>query len=178
MASATLALLLPMTIEAPAIFEKIRDLPYRVATSARDTNAFNCVYKNGKLIEQLGILGHTVRGRIGEMRWQDTPLPANIIALYPSDITATHFFAEMEVDGTWYPLDASWDKDLHKAGFPLCTWHNMQAPALPLVRVYDFHEQAQCLQYWSDQNNIDDYFNRARDFLNAFNHWLKVVRMA
>lgn len=158
------------------IFTAIRDLPYRVPERVDDDQAWNCLSKNRLLMNELKALGHNVRDRIGLMSWESTPTPRDIVALYPADIPATHYFLEIEKDGHWRALDASWDKDLEKAGFPIAEFGGRRCPGIKTERVFTQTEQDAYLKEWSSPSRIADYFQRAGPFLRALNAWLKDVR--
>ncbi|MAS87800.1 MAG: hypothetical protein CMH30_07490 [Micavibrio sp.] len=157
--------------KARKIFEEIRDRPYRVMVTADDT-AQNCYIKNKELLEELGMLGFGVRGRFCEMDWNDTPLPKDLVKLYPEDLLATHFYIEIEENGNWRALDASWNKELEERGFPICTWEGDNPIGLKVKKLYNFDEQTAYLEEASKDEIVEDYFTRAAPFLKALNKWL------
>jgi len=160
---------------AKASFERIRDQPYRVNEYCGDSAA-NCFRKSIQLIESLGTLGFPVRGRLADMRWEDTLVPLEIISLYPSGLLTTHFYVEVEMSGRWRCLDPSWDKALEPAGFKIADWEGNNSPGFNLVRVYDLEEQAQCLEHWRDPDFAANYFEKAGEFLRATNVWFEQTR--
>lgn len=160
---------------AKAIFEEVRDQPYRVSEFIGDP-AFNCSFKGKQLLEQLGALGLPVRGRVAEMLWENTLIPKEIVSLYPKEILATHFFVEIQEDDIWRPLDPSWDKALEKAGFAIATWKGENTPAFPLEKVYEPEEQASYIKFWKNHEYAENYYAKANRFLKAVNVWLKEVR--
>jgi len=160
---------------ARSVFEDIRDQPYRVSEFIGD-RAANCSTKGKQLLESLGSLGYTVRGRVAEMQWENTLIPKEVVSLYPADLLATHFFVEVEVNGTWRCLDPSWDKGLEIIGFPIATWEGDNCPGFTLGKVYEFEEQAQYLSLWHDPNYATEYFDRAGGFLRAANAWFEYIR--
>ena len=162
-------------MSAKQIFEHIRDIPYRLPEFLGD-EAPQCAAKSEMLIKELSALGYEVRTRIAEMNWADTLFPKEIVKLYPKDITATHMFVEIFEEGIWRALDGSWDSGLKQAGFPIAEFDGKNSPGIKLVRLYDFQEQEQCLNYWSDPEKIKAYFERVGDFAKATNKWFEEVR--
>lgn len=160
---------------AKEIFENIRDLPYRVTEFVGD-DCPNCFNKGTKLMHELGVMGYAVRGQTAEIRWEDTPLPKEIVALHPKDILATHFYIEIEQNGIWRALDATWDKALEKIGCPIAEWDGRNSPAFPLVKKYTLEEQAAYLELCKNPAFINDYYDRAGDFLRKANQWFAQVR--
>lgn len=157
------------------IFEGIRDMPYRLPEFPGD-EAPNCALKGKLLLERLGTIGFAVRGRLVGMDWRDTPLPEDILSLYPPDIAPTHFYVEALINDTWCALDPSWDIGLKKAGFSIATFAGDNAPGLPVHQVFQVKEQANFFATWSKAERIDDYFVKASAFLRAANRWFEDVR--
>jgi hypothetical protein len=160
---------------AKHIFEEVRDQPYRLSLFAGDL-APNCALKGTQLIERLGSLGFGVRGRVADFLWENTPLPKEIVSLYPTDLEVTHFFVEILIDDDWRQLDASWDSGLEKCGFPIATWDGINSPGIKLERIYGFEEQASYLKLCANRAYAEKYFTKAADFLREANKWFEKIR--
>jgi len=139
-------------------------------------SASNCFTKSIQLIESLSTLGFTVRGRLADMSWRDTLLPAELICLWPADTLTTHFFVEIETKGRWRTLDPSWDAALEPAGFAIADWDGSNSPGFPLLRVYDLEEQAKCFALFQDADFVAKYFDKTSEFLRATNIWFQQIR--
>lgn len=161
---------------ARKVFERIRDLPYRVTEFAGD-DCPNCFNKGTRLMHELGVMGYTVRGQTAEIRWEDCPLPRKIIELHPKDILATHFYIEIEQNGVWRALDPTWDKGLAKIGCPIAEWDGKNSPAFPIVKKFTQEEQVAYLEMTGTSEFIDDYYNRTGDFLRKANEWFASQRL-
>ncbi len=161
---------------AQRIFEEIRERPYRVKETAVDESN-NCAKKNLELSQRLAMLRYEVRGRLVEFEWAEMGLPADILALYPDEFPATHYYLEVCENGKWRALDASWDSRLAQTlNYRLCDWQNGQA-GLTSTHDYNGEELAAYLQTWWDQQLVADYFLKAGPFLVAVNQWLTKQRL-
>jgi hypothetical protein len=87
---------------ARRIFEEIRNRPYAWSIAPGES-AHNCYFKGVELLQRLGILGYAVRGRVGET-YLDERVPEEIKKLYPPEVLLTHFWVEVQLDGTWQPV--------------------------------------------------------------------------
>lgn len=96
--------------ELVAVFEQVRDLPYHLPLHA-DESANDAATKHVLLAEKFQKLGAECRLRHGIFSWDDLPLPPSVWSL-PHDELATHTFLEIKINGTWCPVDATWDTDL------------------------------------------------------------------
>lgn len=161
--------------QARVIFERIRDIPYRLPEFSGD-EAPQCAYKSYRLKQELENLGYEVTVCVAEMDWSKTLFPKPVIDLYPVHIVPTHMYLNILEDGVWRPLDASWDKNLGHAGFPIAEFDGCNSPGLPLVKIYNSQEQETCLKYWSEPDHIKAYFLAAGLFLEAANKWLASIR--
>lgn len=160
---------------ARAIFLEIRERPYRVMQSLDDVDAPNCYIKNRELLQRLGVLGYTVRGRVAPFHWEDIKVPADVWALYPGDLNDTHFYVEILQDGQWRALDSSFDSALEKHGFDVCSWENGKI-CFPITRVFSDEEQIAYVEKWFKADLALNYFARAGVFLKHVNAWLASLR--
>ena len=155
------------------IFNEIRDRPFAMAT-APDTYANNCYFKGIELIQKLGVLGYTVRGRLGET-FLDSIIPEEIRLLYPFDIPLVHFWAEIKIDGRWLTLDASYDKGLKKLGFPV-TEFSSDRTCFDITKYYSHEEIISYYKKWSNPENTRRIFESIVPCAMAFNNWLNNAR--
>lgn len=160
---------------ARLVFEEVRDEPYRLAETTDDT-ACNCLTKNEELLTRLAILGFSVRGRVMEMDWADTPLPTAITSQCPTGIPPTHFYLELEHQGRWHIVDASWDAGLANAGFPIGQFLEQPEPGIKPVRILGPEEQCAYFKAWEDPALVEEYFTTSAAFLKAANQWLSHAR--
>jgi hypothetical protein len=94
------------------VFREIQARPYGISpTPAVSSN--NCFYKGS---ERLGVMGYTVRGRVGETSWRNSPVPKEIVDLLPDDILVTHFFTEILIDDQWRIVDPNYQNDFFTRG--------------------------------------------------------------
>lgn len=159
---------------AQKIFEEIRDRPFRTALYPEKAN--NCYFKSSELIQKLTDLGFSMRGRLGEVDWADTPCPPEILKLLPEDAVETHFFPEIRVDGEWKILDPTWNKSFAvKFNLPYSEFNRENESCFKIHRLYDLEEQAAYVwTFLNDQQAADIYIKKARPFLSAINEWLDI----
>lgn len=154
-------------------FEKIRDRPYRVATSVH-TPAANCYFKAMELVKILTTLGYETRGRLGEIDWADTPCPPEILVLRKEGVIDTHFYLEICLDGQWKTLDPSWNKAFAvKFGLDYSEFGEDNQTCFKITKLYDLEQQANYAWGWlSDETTIQRYMEDMGPFLTALNEWL------
>ncbi len=157
---------------ALAIFEQIRERPYRVSTSP-NIPANNCFFKGLELLQRLGSLGYAVRGRICETFWEGSIFPSEIVVLYPKDLECTHFFIEVEIEGTWRLVDASFPSAMRKVGAFVGEFRGTPRPCFPVRKLYTHEESIQVQTRWQDETYALSYFDRCQPFLISLNRWLE-----
>ncbi len=161
---------------AKEIFEEIRDRPYRGAIYPN--TAWNCYFKGIELIGRLATLGYLMRARIGEIHWEDTPLPPNIIALKPKDSLDTHYYPEIWMNDEWKILDPSWNKSFaEKYNLPFSEFGKDNESCFKIIKLYNETEQASYIETWLkkvDSKIVDERTDYTL-FINAMNKWLNDV---
>ncbi|RYG60973.1 MAG: hypothetical protein EON60_05210 [Alphaproteobacteria bacterium] len=154
---------------AKAVFEEIRARAYRVSV-ASDEVSNNCYFKGIELMQRLEALGYRVRGRLGETYWQPLIFGMEILSLWPKDITVTHFFVEVEIDGVWRALDPSLQPGMEWHGFKVCEFDE-GGVCFPITKLYTDEESREYQATWADEMLVADYFERAGPALRALNNW-------
>lgn len=157
--------------EAQALFEAIRDVPYRLAEAPGELAA-NCYVKNTFLSGGLRELGYEIREVLTEMRWEDTKFPQNIADLWPKDVIATHFYLEIQENGVWRPLDASWDRDLASKNFDIPQFNGDNCPCIPALQLFTPQEHADYMATFADPAVLAAYMAQTLPFVKAANLWL------
>ncbi|MEO1004151.1 MAG: hypothetical protein AAFX65_13705 [Cyanobacteria bacterium J06638_7] len=158
---------------AKRVFREVRDRPYAWALSP-GSHTNNCYVKGVELLQRLGMLGYTVRGRVGENSF-DRRLPERIRRLHPGEFLLTHFWVEVLLDEQWLILDASYDSALSHAGFPVREWGD-NAPCFNINRVYTQPEAISHQMKWSDEVFLRRYYAAIAAFAHALNHWYESAR--
>jgi hypothetical protein len=109
------------------LFERVRDIPYTYPASRDPEEVLragqgSCSGKHYLLGELFRRLGLRVRNMICTHRFNESPLP------FPEDmqdmlrkdeIVDVHDYLQIEVDGTWTDVDATWEEGLREFGFPV-----------------------------------------------------------
>lgn len=124
------------------LFEKVRDIPYAYPTS-RDpvevlTNSRgSCSGKHYLLGEMYRRLGLPARHLICSHRFNESPIvfPEEMQeTLRKNEIVDLHDYLQVEVDGLWVDVDATWEAGLRAFGFPVNEdWDGKSPMALSVV---------------------------------------------
>jgi len=110
-----------------ALFEKVRDLPFRYPSS-RDPvevlqqRAGSSSGKHYLLGELLRRQGTPVRHVICSHRFNDSDLPfpeEMQTLLRKNEIVDLHDYLQIQVEGRWIDVDATWGRNLREYGFPV-----------------------------------------------------------
>jgi hypothetical protein len=122
-----------------AAFELVRRLPYRLARfnpQAPDEiflmGQGDCRHKSVALRRLLQAWGEKARPVQVPFDWKDLPIPARVLSPL-SETRSFHDAIELEVDGTFVLVDATWDPALRQAGFPLQPAWDGRSPTLPVT---------------------------------------------
>lgn len=150
-------------------FEEIQARPYRIGVKPED-KAQNCFFKGIELLQRLGIMGYTVRGRVGETYWDKNIVPSEIVNLLPDDILTTHFFVEAHIDNEWRVLDPSFQPELARIGFTIGSWENGKH-CFPITKLYSQEESLAYQEKWFDPAYQDDFFGRGGACWKALDAW-------
>lgn len=120
------------------IFEHVRDIPYAYPAS-RDpvevltTGRGSCSGKHRLLGELFDLLGLRSRHVICRHRFNESPIPfpeEMQAKLRKNEIFDLHDFLQIEVDGDWVDVDATWAQGLRDFGFPVNEDWDGQSPML------------------------------------------------
>lgn len=156
-------------LTAQSIFKEIQDRPYRLSV-VPDDHAQNCFFKNIELIQQLGILGYTVRGRLADTYWNPEIFPKEILDLQPDTMPDKHFYAEIFLDNEWRILDPSFQPSLEQYGFVIGSWDNGES-CFPLTKIYTQEEEIAFQKKWSEPAYINQVYQNSEKFWKALDHW-------
>lgn len=156
--------------QAVKIFEELQARPYGLCL-APGVPANNCVFKSMELIQRLGMLGYTVRGRIGDSYWDKNLIPAEIIDLLPTDMPCTHFYTEVMVDGEWTIADTSLQPSMAQYGFTIGSFGKGGRSCFPITKLYTQEEAMAYMDSWADPKYAEDCFAQCGAGWNAINEW-------
>lgn len=125
-----------------ALFEKVRDIPYAYPSS-RDpvevlkSNRGSCSGKHYLLAVLFKHLHLPARHMICSHRFNESPIvfPDEMQdMLCKNEIVDLHDFLQVEVDGTWVDIDATWEAGLRAFGFPVNEdWDGVSPMSLSVV---------------------------------------------
>jgi hypothetical protein len=131
-----------------ACFERVRDLPFRYPSSrdpraVLEATAGSCSGKHYLLGEIYRRLGVPVRHMICSHRFNDSPLPFPDHMqdlLDKNEVLDWHDYLQINVDGNWIDVDATWPQALRDFGLPVTDdWDGKSAMSLTVVP--DEHEE-------------------------------------
>lgn len=131
----------PMTARI-ALFERVRDIPYRYPAS-RDptevlrTRAGSCSGKHYLLGELFRMLGLKVRHMMCTHRFNESPLPfpeEMQAILKKNEIMDVHDYLQIAVNGQWIDVDCTWERGLREFGFPVADdWDGRSSMLLTVI---------------------------------------------
>lgn len=154
---------------AKEVFLDIQARPYTLSTQAGEESN-NCYFKGIELLQRLGIMGYTVRGRVGETYWDPAVFSKEIVDLMPPDILTTHFYTEILLDNSWRILDPSFQPSLVKYGLTIGSWDGGEC-CFPITKLYFHAESIQYQKQWFDHDYQKDFFDRGGPCWRALNEW-------
>ena len=157
------------------IFEKIRDIHYRIPLSLSEPNHC-CSGKATLLKEALEKIGWKVRYRVCEFKWFDLVLP-EIVKSVPHDAVSPHVYLEARKDGEWFNVDPSWDSAL-KHILPVAEWDGKSSTTIAVkpTKLYS-HEQSQREMDNSDVSAFEADLKKNGAFYKMFNKYLEDQRL-
>lgn len=156
---------------AKLAFEQERNLPFKLPLDLNSVN-YTCAGKHERLLSAFRGLGVPARYRICWFHWRDLPLPASLIAI-PHDDNSSHLYLEVQIDGIWRTLDATWDPGLASA-FPIATWEDAPV-AVPSYETLSPEESSAYLAKLTVEDAADDLLKHGMFFM-AINHWFEQLR--
>jgi arylamine N-acetyltransferase len=156
-------------------FEKIRDIPYRIPLSLEEPDEC-CSGKADMLFKILKKSGYDVRYRICTFRWSDLDLPKEIQNISHDD-ESSHAYLEVNINGKWKIVDATWDKKL-KGIFNINEWDGKSDTeiAVPVRECLSPEKSTKYIKHTSTPEAIAADLKVNREFYQAFNKWLNTKR--
>ena len=162
-----------------SVFTHIRDIPYAIIPEWRDSddiirqmitqNKGWCGPKHQLLSWMFEQLGFRTRYQYIPFRWQDQPFdyPESLTLLFPHLPSSTHLCTEIFLAGKWTLIDATWDPNLKKAGFPINSWDG-RSETIPAV----------CRNTHTPDLNLEVNENPGVrvPFIHKLNEWLEKIR--
>jgi hypothetical protein len=166
-----------------ALFERVRDLPYRYPASRNPTEVLqvgggSCSGKHYLLGELFRRQGVPVRHMLCTHRFNDSPLPFPDHMqglLRKNEIVDVHDYLQICIDGAWIDVDATWPLGLRDFGLPATEDWDGRSPMVLSV-VPDEHEQIQGDPAKAKEERLSKLTPRQRmlrkQFLEALSQWV------
>jgi hypothetical protein len=163
------------SFERMRIFEKVRDIPYRIPLNLKEKDN-TCSGKSRKLFKLLSERGYKVRYRVGICSWDAFPLPKEIKEI-PHDKKTMHSYVEIFLEGKWIILDTTWDKKLKKILF-VNDWDGKSNTKLgfKITKLFGPKKSIRLMEHDTSKKKLEVEFKRNRKFYKAINLWLAKVR--
>jgi hypothetical protein len=129
-----------------SVFEHIRDIPYSLAVPMTDPNTAPeqilslgtgyCGPKHYLLAKMYHRMGYEVVYATFPFLWNDPDLqyPQELRQLAPGLPVAYHLACRVRINNRWVLVDATWDRPLKRAGFPVNECWDGQADTLCAVK--------------------------------------------
>jgi hypothetical protein len=162
-------------MDATSIFYSVREIPYRISIEWGQEN-LSCIGKSDRLYKKLKNKGYKLRYMICTFKWSSINLPYKLIKI-PHKDKCYHTYLEVNIDGAWKILDATWDSGL-KDIFPINEWDGKSDTKIGVKpkKIFSPTESAKIIQKRSKEGFIKDRKLNGR-FYMAFNKWLEQNRV-
>lgn len=156
-------------------FNKVRDIPYRIPLSLEEPDEC-CTGKADILFKELKKGGYNVRYRLCTFRWSSLALPKELQIL-PHEDDSSHTYLEIEINGEWKIVDATWDRGL-KNLFIVNEWDGKSDTdiAVPCIECLSPEKSLEYIKNISAPGAIIADLKVNREFYEAFNKWLELNR--
>ncbi len=124
------------------VFEQVRDLPYTYPASRDPAEVLrlgrgSCSGKHYVLGELYRRMKLPVRHMVCRHRFNESPIgfPENLQAmLRKNEIVDLHDYLQVQIDGRWIDVDATWPQHLREFGFPVNEdWDGLRPMVLSVV---------------------------------------------
>ena len=169
-----------------ALFERVRDIPYRYPTSRNPIEVLklgcgSCSGKHYLLGELFRRSGLAVRHLVCTHRFNESPLPfpeEMQTLLRKNEIVDLHDYLQISVDGEWIDVDATWELGLHEFGFPVTDdWDGKSSMVLTVIA--DDHERIEGDPEKAKEEMLTRLTPRQRSlrkqFLEALSKWVEEI---
>ena len=124
------------------LFERVRDIPYCFPASRDPAEVLragrgSCSGKHYLLGELYRLLGLPLRHMICMHRFNESPIafPESMQdMLRKNEIVDLHDYLQIQIDGAWIDIDATWERGLREFGFPVNEeWDGKRSMLLSVV---------------------------------------------
>lgn len=167
---------------APELVNRVRDVPYVLGADGKpdallSDNFGGCARKHLFLAPRLKQIGYGVEIGIAQFDWRELPIPKDILSLLKQPIQY-HMFLFLNREGKDFVVDATWDSEMHKLGFPLIEWDESNQSNLGVKSTHVYKQNLFVLQSRSFVSESLRAFNtvlkgrQGTPFNDAFNNWL------
>jgi len=157
------------------IFNKIRDIQFRIPTSTDDPS-MDCDEKHKRLFNLLTKTGYKVRYRVCSFSWSSLNIPKKILNIQHKD-ECEHLFLEIFLNNKWVILDASWDIGL-KNIFTVNEWNGKTNTEIAVKPTEIFPPQKKHeLSHTMNKDAILEDMKESGKFYEALNGWLEENRL-
>lgn len=166
-----------------ALFERVRDLPYRYPASREPREVLqrgggSCSGKHYLLGALYRLAGLPVRHMMCTHRFNDSPVPFPdhmLAMLQKNEIADVHDYLQICVDGEWIDVDATWPLPLRDFGLPATDdWDGQSSMVLSVVP--DEHEKIEGDPAKAKEERLSRLTPRQRtlrkQFLEALSQWV------
>lgn len=187
-----------------SLFYHIRDMPYAIVGKLDYSQSWpenllltghgSCVSKHQLFAEYLHHLYIPVRFITIPFYWDDPMIqyPNHLRVLAASLPLSYHLACQVEVEGRWVLVDATWDPPLQSAGFPVNLHWDGKSDTLPAVTpvpvrinpddpptthiVHEKPDDRIRIKKSVPDNRLESVIRVRETFLNALNDWLETLR--
>jgi|WetSurMetagenome_2_1015567.scaffolds.fasta_scaffold834809_2 hypothetical protein len=162
------------------LYNKVQKIPYycfkeRDPDLLLEKNRGSCVEKNLFLGKEFKKLGISVKYVLIKFNWNDLPIPEKIIKKlqtggFRNFFSTWHLALKIKIDRKWVFVDATWDPELEKAGFPVVmNWDGKSDTKLAVI-------PKKIIELMIKPPKIFIKKLGSEEFFEALNKWLELQR--
>ena len=159
--------------ELKHLFIQERDIPYCIPLSVAEVD-YCCSGKHERLRNRFREAGYETQYRVCWFRWSDLALPEDVASV-PHEDACSHVYLEVNIDGAWKVVDATWDPGLASA-LPVNEWEGEMRVAVPATKTLSREESEAYMASLTSQDAQTDLEKHGK-FYRALNEWFEKVRM-
>ena len=161
-------------MDTVSTFNYVRDIPYKISIKWKDGN-LSCIGKHDRLYDLLKSKGCKVRYRVCSFLWSSIKLPSKVKEK-PHKDNCYHTYLEININGKWKVLDATWDSKL-KNIFHINKWNGKTSTEISVKPIKIFSpEKSEAIVKKRNMKGFLKNREKNGQFFQSFNKWLEENR--
>jgi broad specificity phosphatase PhoE len=153
----------------------IWNLPYQVKPFIKtqinkEIDDGDCRHKSELLKQLFEEEGFKARIVYAVFDWKDLPIPKDILGILKSGTKMVHNLLEVNLNGKWIKVDATWNRDLQEKGFPITKhWNGKENTKMVTEGKINFYKSKEEAKKEEGINNSKEELHK---FAEKLNKWI------